>query len=712
MARPIERIERIKVFPDAVRGAFRVDIHARVESPRRLRVTLGGAEAEALVSPDVPSATLDLVVPRPRLWSPDDPNLYELVASLDSGDQLTERVGLRSFEARDGKLWLNGLPFHMRGALDQAYWPDTLYTVPSDEEIEREIRLAKEMGLNLLRKHIKPEDPRYLDACNRLGMLIWAEPANPSRFTDTSRAAIRRDLFEMVERDFNQPCVVIWSLYNEDWGVPEIFGDPATQEWVADLYRELKAVDPTRPVCDNSGWAHVVTDLNDYHEYYAAPERIDRFAERMDFILRHPEENYVLGRAPLGGEPILVSEWGNWCLADPRLARERLGGKPAWFGYEGDAPVDRMKRVAGFEERFDQLGLQKQFGTPAGLCEHLQRRAFRALKAQIDEMRSRPGIEGYVVTELTDIEWEGNGWIDYWRQPKLFHEWLRDINGPIALIAKPERHGYWCGETVVARLHVQNTTAARLDGVVRWYLGDGEPAGEFAASIDPFASVALPDAIRFPAPDDPDRRRVPMEMELTVGGVTRARTRIDLAFASRASALVEGRRLGAVGLDRLFRQRLERHGYAMRGAWQEAPIIIATSLDEAVGEYLRAGGRVLHLNSNSSETFPLSPGESWRMAAGGAWADVERLSPAPISRELGYESQGIFPHNVLLTRPDDDVLVGWLEGWLANTGAFALLRTEGEGRLLATTFRFEDLYGLDPIATLLLNRLIAILLAD
>ena len=126
-------------------------------------------------------------------------------------------------------------------------------------------------------------------------MLIWAEPANPDRFTDAARSALRRDLLEMVERDYNRPSVIVWSLYNEDWGVPELFHDAEQQRWVADLYDELRRVDPTRPICDNSGWAHVVTDLNDYHEYYAAPERIGRFRERLDSLLADPRRTSCSG---------------------------------------------------------------------------------------------------------------------------------------------------------------------------------------------------------------------------------------------------------------------------------------------------------------------------------------------------------------------------------------------------------------------------------
>jgi hypothetical protein len=723
LARPHQRVGRVRIYPDALRAV----VTARVEclglsGPVALAVEVVDgdrvvASAAAVAAPGV-APLVELVVPEPRRWSPDDPHLYRLRATLGD-DVLEERFGLRTVEARDGQILLNGQPLYVRGALDQAYWPATLYTVPSDEEIEREIRLAKELGLNLLRKHIKPEDPRYLDACDRLGMLIWAEPANPDRFTEAARGALRRDLLEMVERDFNRPSVIVWSLYNEDWGVPELFDDAEQQRWVADLYAELRRVDPTRPICDNSGWAHVITDINDYHEYYAAPERIGRFRERLDFLLGDPSENFVLGRASRG-EPILVSEFGNWGLPDPALARERSGGEPAWFSYyqeDADNPTDRMKRVAGFEERFARLGLDAVFGSPSELCAFLQRRAARALTAQIEEMRSRPRLRGYVVTELTDLEWEGNGWLDYWRQPKTFHAALAAANAPLALIARPERRGFWAGEPIVVGLRIANDTGRAVEGVVRWSLEGAGAGGELPAAAPAWASVALPVALRLRAPAGGHRA---LRLELVVDGAVAARTRVELLVADGADAAVEGTRLGAVGLERLLRQRLERFGYRTRGPWRQAPAVVATQLDEPLLAYLAGGGRVLYLAGATTagaelaglRFFRLPPGESWRMAAGAAWARTGRL--APLTAEVGWEAEAIFPHQVVdagSLAPGDEVLAGWLEGWLANPGALALVRAVGAGRLVATTFRFEDAYGVDPAATLLLNRLIRILLA-
>ncbi len=747
IARPTERVERLRCHPDALRGTVRVEIAVQVgDEPRRLDVAVGDpsggstvAHATTLVSARAPTAWVELRIPEPRLWEPDSPHLYDIratLSALDGGatlDVLEERFGLRTIESSGGRLLLNGRPLYVRGALDQAYWPDTLYTAPSDEEIERELRLAKEMGLNLLRKHIKPEDPRYLDAADRLGMLIWAEPANPTVFTAAACDALRRDLLAMIERDFNHPSVVVWSLYNEDWGLPSLWADPEKQRWLAELYREVKASDPTRLVCDDSGWAHVVTDLNDYHEYYAAPERIERFRRRLDFIAEHPADNFAQGHLPVG-EPILVSEFGNWALPNPRDARQRSGGAdPPWFAYDrsythalGLPPprpenplTERIKTIAGFEERFRSLGLDTVFETTDALIDQVQRRAFRSLKAQIEEMRIRPSIQGYVATEFSDIEWEANGWLDYWRQPKRFHRDLADLNAAVAVIARPERPNVWGGDPVVVPVHVANTTSRTIRGQVHWQVAGTELAGEIPITVEPYrVTTSLP--ITFAAPDDRPRL-ARLDLELRDGGGIVARTYAELAFAPFLVGLVDGAPANGNLLDRVFRQRLERQGYRVpRGFDSAIPLAIATRLDEQLRAYVEAGGRLLCLAGSTSEGADLadlrfrglSTAESWRMASGTAWARADRLAPAPVSSELGWEVAELFPTQVIdaeCLQPGDEQLAGWFEGWLANPGALALLRTVGKGRLLVTTFRFEDHYGLDPVATLLLNRLVALL---
>ena len=212
LARPRQRTHRLRCYPDAERGAVRLaaDCLLAVDADYRLELEVldadgaGVGRAVAALAHDVPSAAVELILPEPRLWTPETPHRYTVRATLrraggETVDVVEERFGLRTIAARGGQVLLNGRPLHIRGALDQGSWPETLYTAPSDDEIEHEIRLAKGMGLNLLRKHIKPEDPRYLEAADRLGILIWAEPANPPLFTSAANAALRRDLLEMID---------------------------------------------------------------------------------------------------------------------------------------------------------------------------------------------------------------------------------------------------------------------------------------------------------------------------------------------------------------------------------------------------------------------------------------------------------------------------------------------------------------------------------
>lgn len=141
-------------------------------------------------------------MPEAILWEPDNPHLYELEVSIDGMDQISSTFGMRKVEHRDGLVWLNGKPIYLRGALDQAFYPDSVYVAPSDEYIQNEIRLAKNMGFNLLRKHIKVEIPRYLYWADRMGILIWAEPPNYVKWTPQGQARFQNDLTAMIERDY------------------------------------------------------------------------------------------------------------------------------------------------------------------------------------------------------------------------------------------------------------------------------------------------------------------------------------------------------------------------------------------------------------------------------------------------------------------------------------------------------------------------------
>ncbi|HEX8707692.1 MAG TPA: glycoside hydrolase family 2 TIM barrel-domain containing protein, partial [Pyrinomonadaceae bacterium] len=162
-------------------------------------------------------------VKAPELWSLKNPALYSVEAELqgEPPQVVRERFGFRSFEARDGKFYLNGEPFYLIGALDQDFYPETIYTPPSEEYVRDQMLKSRRLGLNLLRCHIKVCDPTYLKVADEVGMLVWYEIPSWNDFNHfTPRAAERgeRIFAEQVARDWNHPSIVIQSIINESWG--------------------------------------------------------------------------------------------------------------------------------------------------------------------------------------------------------------------------------------------------------------------------------------------------------------------------------------------------------------------------------------------------------------------------------------------------------------------------------------------------------------
>ncbi|GIT79604.1 hydrolase [Leifsonia sp. LS1] len=267
-----------------------------------------------------------LEVAAPRLWSPAAPHLYRVEVAVGDGehaDTLIATAGLRRIETRGEQLVLNGERFSIRGVLDQGYWPETGLTAPDEAALRGEIALARGLGYNLVRKHLKFEEPLWLHEADVAGMLVWAEPPCPSRFSTEAAEAFEAQLPAMVERDGNHPSIVIWGLYNEEWGLDwDISGSPERAAAAEHAYETLRALDDTRPVVENSGWSHVRTDLVDWHYYEPdlaewkravaamADGSQDDFSVRLgpDFIV--DKSFYASDAVPRTGVPIVNSEYG------------------------------------------------------------------------------------------------------------------------------------------------------------------------------------------------------------------------------------------------------------------------------------------------------------------------------------------------------------------------------------------------------------------
>jgi beta-galactosidase/beta-glucuronidase len=254
--------------------------------------------------------------PKPALWSPEHPNLYDLRLELldadgNALDAVESYFGMRKIEARGGKVLLNDRPYRQRLVLDQGYFPGGLLTAPTDEDLRKDIELAKEMGFNGARKHQKIEDPRWLFWADTLGFLVWSEMANAYQYSPSYVRRITTEWQEALRRDHNHPCIVAWVPMNESWGVPDLATDPAQIDHLLSLYHLTCSLDNSRLVVSNDGWEHARTDLCTIHDY-GSPEALSRrYATAESSVASRPANRpiYAPGHR-YRGEPIIISEFG------------------------------------------------------------------------------------------------------------------------------------------------------------------------------------------------------------------------------------------------------------------------------------------------------------------------------------------------------------------------------------------------------------------
>jgi hypothetical protein len=259
---PAAYISGLELVPDATTGSVTVRVLPSAPGAGVTRVSaLEGSRVVADASGQA-GEPLVLRIPQAKLWSPDNPFLYDLRVRLGR-DEVRSYVGIRTIAvARDtagvNRLFLNGKPLFEYGLLDQGWWPDGLYTAPTDEALRSDIERSKAAGFNLIRKHVKVEPARWYYHCDRLGMLVWQDmPSGPSKPAE-NRAAFAPELEHVVDALRSYTSIIMWVPFNEGWGQHQ------TEQYVA----WLKERDPSRLVNNTSGWTDTgVGDVSDVHSY-------------------------------------------------------------------------------------------------------------------------------------------------------------------------------------------------------------------------------------------------------------------------------------------------------------------------------------------------------------------------------------------------------------------------------------------------------------
>lgn len=670
-------------------------------------------------------------IPSPQLWSTESPALYTLEVVLDAAgeESVRERFGFRSFEARDGKFYLNGEPYYMIAALDQDFYPETIYSAPSEAYVRDMMLKAKRLGLNMLRCHIKVPEPVYLKVADEVGMLVWYEVPSWNDFNHFSPQAAARGekIFrEMTERDWNHPSIVIQSIINEGWGA-DLSKEATHRAWLRAAFDRAKRqtaplgrlVVDNSPCCNNF---HLKTDIEDNHRYNSIPDEHVAFDRWVADFASRPKWNFSPhGDAePTGREPLVLSEFGNWGL--PKLPPEL----PWWFerGF-GDRAVTRP---GGVFERFKEFGFARLFPNYDALAEATQWHQFLSLKHEIEEIRRHASIQGYVITEFTDINWEANGLLDIWRNPKVYAADLARLQQPDLLVTRTTKKNYTGGEYISFETYLSHYSGRDLVGArLSWRAEQGH-AHTTLVLDKPIerASVTLLMRHGFDAPEVafPRRQRILFEL----------RDKNDQLIAENSAEVFIYPKRGGDARPYLLNfydpknsqpalksalSAGDHYGVNVDGKQRPGTMLVATVLDDFVREHLRGGGRAVIL-ADAKDALPPDANLKITPRAGsdldGNWVtnfnwvrtDAQPFREVAFTKILGFEAARVVPRHVIegVGGADyADVYAGIFYGWLNNNRALAVGLRAGDGRALLTTFRFEE-YGRDPYSTRLLDAII------
>ena len=411
-----------------------------IQKPLLLRWTCDGLDGTVEVSGSDTHWTVTIPPEQLRLWDVDTPHLYDVTLELLTENTVSDRIytyfGMRKVsiaKAPGGDyqyIYLNNRPIYLLGALNQSFNPEGVYTFLTDEAIRRDIERAKEFGFNFLRLHIKVDEPRLYYWADKLGLLFMCDIPNFGDYTEKAKSRFEQTLRGNILRDYNHPSIISWCNFNETWGLGgrEYKDMHERQEWVREMYHLAKSLDATRLIEDNSPclYDHIETDINSWHFY------INDYEQAKEHITNVVEETY------------------------PGSAFNYVGGN-----VQSDAPL-----------------INSEYGgISAGAGDKDVSWCFKYLT---NELRRHPKICGYVYTELQDIEWEHNGFMNYDRSIKAFGYDYLDINTlDFIAIDYPPGTTVTPGEKIKADIYTSHFSHKTITGTtLHWQLDTMSATGD------------------------------------------------------------------------------------------------------------------------------------------------------------------------------------------------------------------------------------------
>lgn len=402
-----EGLQSVQMIPDIDQQQLIIRPRFYKELGGKLEVTLkdnGKVVSKGTVAANSLS-TVILPVKKMKTWSPENPFLYDVeLRVIDKAGNVVDEVksyaGMRKVHIEGKKIYLNNQPYYQRLVLDQGFYPDGIWTAPSDEALKKDIQLSMEAGFNGARLHQKVFEERFYYWADKLGYLTWGEASSwgmDCNDIETARNFIT-EWTEIVERDRNHPSILIWTPTNEEFW-PDRVQYPRLMQ---DLYKLTKAIDPTRPFHGTSGGSHIATDIWTVHNYEQDPAKLKELLYNDGKLMEAPKWEIQLMPKNIGFNglkytdqytfpqykhdmPYLIDEFGGikW-----NPSQQMESAQNTSWGY-GEPPHSLEEFYARLE------GL---VNTVLSLSDH---------------------VWGYCYTQLTDVEQEQNGIYYYDRSPKF-----------------------------------------------------------------------------------------------------------------------------------------------------------------------------------------------------------------------------------------------------------------------------------------------------
>jgi len=398
-------VESISVVPDPDNS--QVLITAKINgSDKDLKLTAEAFANGKLTGSDTATGpwqnTLVLNLKEKKLWEPGSPFLYDLKFTLRSGkeklDELKSYFGLRKIAIAGRKILINGKPVFQRLILDQGFYPEGIWTAPSDEALKHDIEMSMACGYNGARLHQKVFEPRFLYWADKLGYMVWGEYPNAGYGNQREGfSAVVNEWMEILLRDRNHPAIVGWCAFNENF--------EGTGELQQMIWKVTKAIDPTRPALEASGWMHTLPnpEVRDAHDYTGEPEHLRK--RWMDYFSAPPEGPYP----------------------------------PARYYNPSSSQVDRG--VPFMISEIGGIGWATEGGWSYGNGPKTLEEFYVRYKGTVDAILDNPNLFGFCYTQLTDIEQERNGLYFYDRKPKFDAKKLHEITARPAAYERGEPVG-------------------------------------------------------------------------------------------------------------------------------------------------------------------------------------------------------------------------------------------------------------------------------